>query len=115
MQLLTERHSSREIARRLHLSLNAVESYRRNIIRKLDVNSIAELTRYAVREGLTSVSRPNVPRLPGAPPYFSRPEYRKSGTRLPGFGDWLAARRGASCTREGQQTESRRSREEQAG
>ena len=54
MQLLTERHSSREIARRLHLSLNTVESHRRNIMRKLDVHSIAELTRYAIREGLTS-------------------------------------------------------------
>jgi len=54
VQLLAEGHSSREIARRLHLSANTVETHRRNIMGKLDVHSIAELTRYAIREGLTS-------------------------------------------------------------
>ncbi len=55
MQLLAEGYSSREIARRLHLLLNTVESHRRNVMRKLGLHSIAELTRYAIREGLTSV------------------------------------------------------------
>jgi DNA-binding NarL/FixJ family response regulator len=54
LQLLAEGHTSPEIARRLHISKRTVESHRRNITRKLGVHSIAELTKYAIREGLTS-------------------------------------------------------------
>jgi two-component system NarL family response regulator len=57
VQLLAEGHTSPEIARRLHISTSTVETHRRNIMRKLDVHSIAELTKYAVREGLTSLDR----------------------------------------------------------
>ncbi|MBW2275210.1 MAG: response regulator transcription factor [Deltaproteobacteria bacterium] len=53
LQLLAEGHSSPEIAKRLHISPSTVETHRRNIMRKLDVHSVAELTKYAVREGLT--------------------------------------------------------------
>lgn len=55
LQLLAEGCTSREIARRLHVSTSTVETHRRNIMRKLDVHSIAELTKYAVREGLTAL------------------------------------------------------------
>jgi two-component system NarL family response regulator len=34
-----------------------VDSHRRNIMKKLDLHSVAELTKYAIREGLTSLER----------------------------------------------------------
>lgn len=45
---------SAEIAERLHISPATVEVHRRNIMRKLDLHSVAELTRYAVREGIVA-------------------------------------------------------------
>jgi two-component system NarL family response regulator len=53
LALLAEGRHSREIALELHISLSTVEAHRRNIMRKLDLHTIAELTRFAVREGLT--------------------------------------------------------------
>jgi DNA-binding NarL/FixJ family response regulator len=47
--------ASKEIASRLHLSPKTIEMHRRNIMRKLDIHSVAELTKYAVREGITSI------------------------------------------------------------
>jgi len=55
LQSLAEGQSMRVIARRLHLSIKTVETHRRNIMEKLDLFSLAELTKYAVREGLTSL------------------------------------------------------------
>ena len=52
---LLDRWFSKRIATRLHISTKTVEAHRRNMMRKLDLHSIAELTRYAVREGLTSL------------------------------------------------------------
>jgi two-component system NarL family response regulator len=57
VQLLAEGHTSPEIARRIHISTRTVETHRRNIMRKLDVHSVAEITKYAIREGLTSLDR----------------------------------------------------------
>lgn len=53
LQLLAEGLTNIKIAARLHISPRTVEAHRRNIMRKLDIHSIAELTKYAVREGLT--------------------------------------------------------------
>lgn len=55
VQLLAEGCSSSQIAERLHISTRTVESHRRNIMKKLGLRGVAELTRYAIREGLTSV------------------------------------------------------------
>ncbi len=55
VQLLAEGHTSKEIACRLKISVKTVEAHRRNIMRKLDLHSIAALTKFAVREGLTSL------------------------------------------------------------
>ena len=55
IQLLAEGRTSPEIARRLHISTRTVETHRRNIMKKLDLHSVAELTKYAIREGLTSL------------------------------------------------------------
>jgi len=55
LQLLAEGHTSKEIAAQMCIALSTVETYRRHIMIKLDLHSIAELTRYAIRRGLTSV------------------------------------------------------------
>jgi DNA-binding NarL/FixJ family response regulator len=55
LQLLAEGRSSKEIASRLHVSEKTVHTHRQNIMEKLDIHSVAELTKYAIREGITSV------------------------------------------------------------
>jgi DNA-binding NarL/FixJ family response regulator len=54
-QLYAEGHSTRQIADRLNLSVKTIETHRRNIMQKLDITSIAELTKFAIREGLTTL------------------------------------------------------------
>jgi len=53
LQFLSEGKSTKQIATQLHVSAKTIESNRRNIMDKLGINSVAELTKYAVREGLT--------------------------------------------------------------
>lgn len=53
--LLAQGRKTREIAEQLHLSVNTVDTHRRHIMQKLDLHSIAELTKYAIREGITSI------------------------------------------------------------
>jgi DNA-binding NarL/FixJ family response regulator len=55
LQLFAEGKSPRQIAEVLHLGLKTVEGYRRQILEKLGFQSFAELVKYAVREGLTSL------------------------------------------------------------
>lgn len=55
LRLLAEGRTSPQIARSLHIAASTVEVHRRNIMRKLDLHSVAELTKYAIREGLTGV------------------------------------------------------------
>ena len=55
LQLLAEGQSSRKIAERLHVSVTTVDTHRKHIMDKLGFRSIAELTKYAIREGLTSL------------------------------------------------------------
>jgi two-component system NarL family response regulator len=55
LQLLAEGLTSSQIAQRLSVSTSTVETHRRNIMRKLDVHNVAELTKYAIREGLTAL------------------------------------------------------------
>ncbi len=58
VQLFAEDLSTQEIANRLHLSGKTVATHRENITRKLGVRGIAGLTRYALREGMSSVEPP---------------------------------------------------------
>ncbi len=51
--LIAEGLTSREIASRLHLSEKTIVVHRNNIMAKLNIHNIAELVRYAIREGLT--------------------------------------------------------------
>jgi DNA-binding NarL/FixJ family response regulator len=55
LQLLAEGKKTREIATFLHLSVKTIETHRKRIMDKLGLHSVAELTKYAVREGLTSL------------------------------------------------------------
>jgi DNA-binding NarL/FixJ family response regulator len=55
LQLLAEGLTSSQIAERLHVSTSTVETHRRNIMRKLDLHNVADLTKYAIREGLTAL------------------------------------------------------------
>jgi two-component system NarL family response regulator len=54
LQLLAEGHSSGEIAAHLNIAQATVDVHRRNIMRKLDLHCVADLTRYAIRIGLVS-------------------------------------------------------------
>jgi DNA-binding NarL/FixJ family response regulator len=55
LQLLASGKTSAQIAEVLHIASGTVEVHRRNIMRKLDLHNVAELTKYAIREGLTSI------------------------------------------------------------
>ena len=55
LQLLAEGKSSKEIGSRLGVALATVETHRRQIMDKLGLRTVAELTKYAIREGLTSL------------------------------------------------------------
>jgi DNA-binding NarL/FixJ family response regulator len=55
LQLLAEGGTSKQIAVSLHISSRTVETHRRNIMKKLELHNIADLTRYAIREGLVRV------------------------------------------------------------
>lgn len=54
LQLVAEGKSSKEIGTILQIAVPTVETHRRQIVEKLNLRSIAELTKYAIREGLTS-------------------------------------------------------------
>jgi len=55
LQLLTEGNSAKQIASQLGLSVKTVEATRRKIMEKTEVDNLADLTKYAIREGLTTV------------------------------------------------------------
>lgn len=53
VQLIAEGRSTKEVAARLSVSPKTIESHRKQIMDKLGFHSIAQLTKYALREGLT--------------------------------------------------------------
>jgi DNA-binding NarL/FixJ family response regulator len=55
IQLLAEGKTSKEVAVALHLSVKTAETHRTNLMRKLGLHSVADLTRYAVRNGIVQV------------------------------------------------------------
>ena len=57
LQLLAEGKSAKEIAGTLGRSIKTVETHRHNIMTKLDLHSLPELTKYAIREGLTGLEK----------------------------------------------------------
>jgi DNA-binding NarL/FixJ family response regulator len=56
VQLLAEGKSSKEVAVVLNLSVKTAETHRTNLMRKLDLHSVADLVRYAVRNNLVQVA-----------------------------------------------------------
>ena len=58
LQLLAEGLTSSEIAERLSVATSTVDTHRRNLMRKLDLHNVADLTRFAIREGLTPLDSP---------------------------------------------------------
>lgn len=54
LQLIAEGKTSALIGESLHISVKTVETHRQQIMVKLKLRSVAELTKYAIREGLTS-------------------------------------------------------------
>ena len=57
LSLIATGTSNREIAERLGVSFKTVDNHRTNLMRKLNVHSVAELLSYALREGLLDTSR----------------------------------------------------------
>ena len=55
LQLVAEGWATKEIAAQLHVSVKTIETHRRQIMDKLGVGSVAELTKQAIRMGLTSL------------------------------------------------------------
>ena len=53
LQLLAEGTSTKEMAAKLKVSVKTVETHRKQIMDRLDIHSVAELTKYAIREGIT--------------------------------------------------------------
>ena len=54
--MLAEGKATKEVAAALRLSVKTVETHRTNLMGKLNIYSVAELTKYAIREGVTTVN-----------------------------------------------------------
>ncbi len=57
IQLIAEGRSTKVIAYNLNLSVKTIESHRQNIMNKLEINNLADLIKFAIREGLTSLDQ----------------------------------------------------------
>jgi len=55
LKLMAQGRATKEVAADLKLSIKTVETHRRRIMEKLNLFSVAELTKYAIRQGLTSL------------------------------------------------------------
>jgi DNA-binding NarL/FixJ family response regulator len=55
LQLMAEGKSTNQIADGLCVSVKTVEAHRKQVMTKLGIHSVAELTKYAIRQGLTSL------------------------------------------------------------
>ncbi len=55
LQLVAEGKTSNQIAENLHISAKTVETHRQQVTLKLNIKNVAELTKYAIREGLTTL------------------------------------------------------------
>ena len=56
VQLIAEGKTTKQAGLVLHISPKTVDACRRQAMTKLDISSVAELTKYAIREGMTSVN-----------------------------------------------------------
>jgi DNA-binding NarL/FixJ family response regulator len=58
LQRIADGETTKQIAGSLRVSVKTIETHRRRIMEKLGLHGVAELTKYAVREGLTSIEVP---------------------------------------------------------
>lgn len=56
LKLLAEGHTNKEISEFLHISVKTVEKHRSNLISKLDIHNVAQLTTFALEKGLVEPS-----------------------------------------------------------
>jgi DNA-binding NarL/FixJ family response regulator len=54
LQLIAESHSTREIAKKLEVSIKTAENHRTNLMKKLKLHDVASLTRFAIEHGMTT-------------------------------------------------------------
>ena len=57
LQLVAEGMTTREIADELHVSVKTVQTHQEQMMKKLGIHSIARVTKYAIRQGLTAIDR----------------------------------------------------------
>lgn len=57
LQQISEGSSTKDIASALGVSVKTIETHRRQIMEKLNIHSVAELTKYAIKEGLTELDK----------------------------------------------------------
>ena len=55
LQLIAEGYNAEQIGSKLYISIKTVSTHRRKIMEKLQKNNVADLIKYAIKEGLTSV------------------------------------------------------------
>jgi DNA-binding NarL/FixJ family response regulator len=56
LKLMADGQSTKEIARNLTVSVKTIETHRRKLMEKLHLDSVADLTKYALREGVASLN-----------------------------------------------------------
>ena len=55
LQLMAEGKTTKQIGLKLHISPKTVEAHRLRVMEKLNIDNVAQLTKYAIQEGLTSL------------------------------------------------------------
>ncbi|MGC4030505.1 MAG: response regulator transcription factor [Tepidisphaeraceae bacterium] len=55
LRLIADGMSTKQTARQLSVSVKTVETHRRNLMEKLGIDNVAELTKYALRQGLSTL------------------------------------------------------------
>ena len=60
VKLIADGYSTKDIALKKHISFHTVMTHRKNIFRKLEINNVTELIRYAVRQGLIDYIEYNI-------------------------------------------------------
>ena len=58
LRLIADGSATKQVARQLEVSVKTVDTHRRRIMKKLELDGVAELTKYAIREGLVSLETP---------------------------------------------------------
>jgi DNA-binding NarL/FixJ family response regulator len=83
VQLVSEGKASKEVAAILHVTLATAETHRSNIMRKLEIHSIAELVLYAVRNEIIHVHSAGILHFPDPQEKRSRPRATSDYAALP--------------------------------